>query len=358
MALRVGIIGAGGIGTLHAETAARTGVEIRAVCDTRIARATKLAGQFKGAATTDDAAELLADDSIDAVVIAVPNLHHARLAIAALNAGKHVLLEKPMAISVGQCDAVLGAMRRASRVVQLGFVSRCAPAARAAERAVAEGRLGRIYHVKAAMYRRRGIPGLGRWFTTKAESGGGVLIDLGVHMIDLVMHLTGAPRPLSAFGTASSTHGKPIGEYHAKDMWAGPPDTDGVFDVEDAIAASVQFDGMTFELNAMWAGNFPDGSLRDGIVLLGEKGGCHIELWKHKFALAVEKSGEVSDLTPELADVDPWTTAWEEEWRLFADAIATGSPPNATAEDGRRVQTVVDAIYRSCASGRNEKVEQ
>ena len=355
MALRVGIIGAGGIGTLHAETAARVGVDIRSVCDTRQARATKLAERLDAKAASDSSV-LFADEGIDAVVIAVPNLLHAPLAIAALEAGKHVLLEKPMALTIAQCDQIIAAQRAAKRIVQLGFVSRCAPAARAAERMIAQGRLGKIYHVKAGLFRRRGIPGLGRWFTNKVESGGGVLIDVGVHMLDLVMHLTGNRTPKRAFGTASSTHGLPIEDYPAKDMWAGPPDPGGVFDVEDALSASVQFAGLTLELNLMWAGNFPEGALRDGITLLGEKGGCHIELWKHKMALALEENGDVIDSTPPLPDVDPWQTAWEESWRLFVAAVENGGAPNATTDDGRRVQAIVEAIYRSCASGCCEDV--
>lgn len=356
MSLRVGIIGAGGIGTLHAETASRIGVTIAGVCDTRRPRAERLAARFPGSVITTEAARLFADDSIDAVVIAVPNLLHAPLAIEALQAGKHVLLEKPMALSLEQCDAIIAAMNHAQRIVQIGFVSRCSPAMRAARRLVEDGVLGNIYHAKAAMYRRRGIPGLGRWFTNKAESGGGALIDIGVHMIDAALYLTGATQPRLAFGIASSTHGKPITQYRTTEMWAGPADPHGVFDVEDAIAAHVQFPGMTFELNAMWAGNFPQSALRDGIVLLGDKGGCHIEVWTPKLTFTTEQSGFLCDVSPDLGKADAWTTAWEEEWKLFVSAISSGTPPNAGAADGRRVQAVVEAIYRSCASGCAEAV--
>jgi len=356
MSLRLGVIGAGGIGTLHAETASRVGLEIVGVCDADITRATRLAGRFNGAAPTDSPAALLGNKDIDAVVVAVPNVHHAALAIQSLNAGKHVLLEKPMAMTLAECDAILDAQRGAKRMLQLGFVSRCAPAAKAARQFISDGKLGRIYHVKAAMYRRRGIPGLGRWFTTKSESGGGALIDIGVHLIDIVLHLAGQPTAKSAFGLASSSHGMPISSYRTTEMWAGPPNPQGTFDVEDAITALVQCEGMTIELNAMWAGNFPQGSLRDGITLLGDKGGCHIDLWTNKLTLAGQHSGFACDITPDLGKIDPWREAWEGEWRMFVDAVLNGAALNATGDDGRRVQAIVEAIYRSCSTGKNEPV--
>lgn len=355
MTIRIGIIGAGGIGTLHAETATNCGATLLAVCDADPARALKLATRFHAKATSDRA-ELLAMREIDAVYVAVPNIDHASVAISALQAGKHVFLEKPMAMSVAECDGVIDAMRAAGRVVQIGFVSRNAPAAQAAKRIIEAGTLGTIYHVKAAMYRRRGIPGLGRWFTTRRSSGGGALIDIGVHVIDLAVYLANARHPQRAFGISSSTHGVPIESYTGTEMWAGPRDPGGVFDVEDAIHALVRFDGMSLELNAMWAGDFPQGALRDGFVILGTRGGCHLDLWGNKFTMAYEENGYMCDVTPELGKGDPWREAWETQFRSFAAAVISGTPPRAGAEDGRRVQTIVEAIYRSCATGRDEAV--
>lgn len=356
MSIRIGIIGAGGIGTLHAETASAVGAEIVSICDADMSRAERLASRFGNAKPVSSHAELLANSDIEAVVVAVPNIFHASIAIDALRAGKHVLLEKPMAITVGDCESIMCERDQARRLVQIGFVTRGAPAVKAARSLIESGRLGTIYHIKAAMYRRRGIPGLGRWFTTRDKSGGGVLIDLGVHMLDLVMHLSGARDPKSAYGVSTSTHGQPIANYIGSEMWAGPRDPEGVFDVEDALTAIVRFGGMNLELNVMWAGDFPQGSLRDGVVILGDRGGLHIEPWANKVALCFQENGYVCDVSPELGKADAWTEAWQGQFRSFASAVRNGAAPQAAAEDGRRVQAIIEAIYRSCSSGSVEAV--
>ena len=129
---------------------------------------------------------VLSVPGITAVAVATPNVYHKETAIAALRAGKDVLLEKPMAMSRAECDEIVEVIAETGKLLQVGFVSRCAPAAVAVRDLLASGRLGRIYHAKATLCRQRGIPGLGRWFTTRSMSGGGVLVDVGVHHDGLV----------------------------------------------------------------------------------------------------------------------------------------------------------------------------
>ncbi|MHC4128604.1 MAG: Gfo/Idh/MocA family protein [Planctomycetota bacterium] len=353
MTLGIGIIGAGGVAALHAGAVASAGLRLAGVCDVDLDRARALAAKYPPAEATGSADELLADPGVAAVVVATPNVLHKDLAMAALGAGKDILLEKPMAMSVGECDEIIAARQQTQRLVQLGFVCRCAPAAVAARRLLEAGRLGRIYHVKASIYRRRGIPGLGRWFTTKARSGGGVLVDLGVHLIDLALHLTGHPRPARASAVCTSTFGSPIDRYAFENMWGGPPDPQGVFDVEDAATALVRFDGgLSMELNAFWAADLSEDRMRSQIVLLGDKGGCCLDLWNNDLILTTEQEGRLADVPEALPEGDAWAAAWTQQAETFARNVAGRTPPEASAEDGRAVQTMLEVLYRSAAEGR------
>ena len=353
----LGIIGSGGIGTLHAEAASKAGWHIAAVCDVDSARVEALVQKHSGARAFTQVDDMLALPGAAAVVIAVPNALHKEIAIAAMRAGKDVLLEKPMAMSVAECDSILEERDRTKRILQLGFVCRCTPMADAARRLIQSQRLGNIYHAKASIYRRRGIPGLGRWFTTKSQSGGGVLIDLGVHLVDLVMHLTGYPQATRVSGSCTSRFGSPIDHYRFTSMWAGPVNAAGVFDVEDGACALIRFvNGMTLELNAAWAMNLPDGTLHDGIVLLGDRGGCAFDLWRNRVVFSSVQDDLLVDAKPQLPEGDLWMNGWVAQHRMFLESVTNRTAPQATGENGRAVQAILEAIYRSAAEEREVEV--
>jgi predicted dehydrogenase len=300
---------------------------------------------------------LLARADVDGVVIAVPNDLHEPLAVQSLKAGKHVLLEKPMATSVPACDRIMEAAKSSGRSVQMGFVCRRMPAVEIAASMAREGRLGSIYHVKASMYRRRGVPGLGGWFTTKSRSGGGPLIDLGVHLLDAALHLMGHPRVLRASGATYSTFGRRMKGYAHTDMWAGPPDFTGTCDVEDHATALLRCEGgATIELNATWAMNIPDESLPDGLAVFGDAGGCRFGLQDRRLTVATEAHGMPADLTPHFKADAPGKQAWDSQARAFQTLLEHGGEPIATAAQGRAVQAAIDAIYRSAGEGREVEV--
>jgi len=351
MAIGIGIIGSGNIAQLHAGAFKAAGATLAGFCDSRIERAEGMVKEYGGRAVADVAA-LLAMDDVTAVIIAVPNHLHGPLARAALEAGKDVLLEKPMALDVAQCDEIIAVAEKSDRILQLGFVCRGAPTAVAAQRFIEAGRLGTIYHARANIFRRRGIPGLGRWFTTRDFSGGGVLIDIGVHVIDLVMYLTGYRQATRVSGHCTSMFGSPIDEYTHTEMWAGPPDPTGRFDVEDAANALIRFEGgFTLDLGVTWACNMPNDVVRDGIVLLGRRGGLFLDVWGNRLSLATEDQGILQDIEAKVGAADPWAEGWRRQAERFLEAIETRSPPHATGIDGRRVQAILDAIYRSSEAG-------
>lgn len=357
MPVNLGLIGAGTVASLHAEGAAQAGVRIAAVCDVDRGRAGTLAARHDAASTTSVDA-LLERADVDAVIVALPNALHKPVAIAAMRAGKHVLLEKPMGLNAAECDDIVDAVRETGLVLQMGYVCRCAPAAEGALALVREGALGRVYAARASLLRRRGIPGLGRWFTTRAESGGGVLMDLGVHLVDLVLHLTGFPRPARASAVCTGTFGHPIDQYVYEEMWGGPPDPRGVFDVEDAATALVRFDdGMTMELGVSWAADLAEGRSGDGIVLLGDRGGCAIDLWANELILTTVRDGRLVDVRQTLPEVDAWTTAWRRQAETFGRNVSSNTTPEASAERGRAVQSLVDAFYLSAAEEREVEME-
>ncbi|MFZ4722414.1 MAG: Gfo/Idh/MocA family protein [Phycisphaerales bacterium] len=354
---RIGIIGTGSIGRVHAHHAARVGLPVVAAWDPKPAAVAAFQSEQPRVELEPSLERLLARADVDGVVIAVPNDLHEPLAVQSLKAGKHVLLEKPMATSVPACDRIMEAAKSSGRSVQMGFVCRRMPAVEIAASMAREGRLGSIYHVKASMYRRRGVPGLGGWFTTKSRSGGGPLIDLGVHLLDAALHLMGHPRVLRASGATYSTFGRRMKGYAHTDMWAGPPDFTGTCDVEDHATALLRCEGgATIELNATWAMNIPDESLPDGLAVFGDAGGCRFGLQDRRLTVATEAHGMPADLTPHFKADAPGKQAWDSQARAFQTLLEHGGEPIATAAQGRAVQAAIDAIYRSAGEGREVEV--
>lgn len=354
---RLGLVGAGGIGEVHADAARRAGWAVAAIVDTDAARAEALATKHPDCRVVAELADLLADRSLDAIAIATPNATHRPIAEAALAAGFHVLLEKPAGMNAEECDLLEAAERSSGRLLQIGLVCRSTPVAHAVRSIVASGRLGTIYQARASLHRRRGIPGLGGWFTNRALSGGGPLIDLGVHVIDLVLHVLGQPKALRASGATYAHFGRDIERYVHLEMWGGPPRPGGVFDVEDHASALVRFEGgMTFEVDVAWAANLPEDSVRDGIVLLGDRGGLFFEPLGREVKIATEEDGHLVDVQPLLSPEDAGQAAWRRQYEAFAAAIRGEGRVAATVAECRRTQAIIDAIYRSSAESREVEV--
>ena len=204
MSLSLGFIGAGNINRSHLKSAQQLGLNLAGIADVVPAAAEECKKLFNVAKSYSDYRQLLADNSIDAVVIGTPNKFHAEQAIAALKAGKHVFLEKPMAMNVDESDAILAALKKSRKTLQMGMANRFRSSVWALKHYIDAGKCGNIYSGQAFWYRRRGIPGFGGWFTTKSLSGGGALIDIGVHLLDLALYLMGFPKPVAVSGATNS----------------------------------------------------------------------------------------------------------------------------------------------------------
>ncbi|MDA0990701.1 MAG: Gfo/Idh/MocA family oxidoreductase, partial [Verrucomicrobia bacterium] len=205
---------------------------------------------------------MLNAEKLDIVSIATPNFLHAPLTIQALEAGCHVACEKPMAMNAQEAEEMLAVARRVNRRIMINFSYRFTDASRALRLVVDKGTLGDIYYGRTMWLRRRGMPGFGGWFGQKAKSGGGPLIDLGVHRLDLALWLMGYPKPTWVMG---STYNHLASEAAAAEGKA--------FDVEDLAAGMIKFEnGATLDLAASWAGHIQEAELME-TRLLGTRGG-------------------------------------------------------------------------------------
>src|SRR5690625_4621209 len=199
MVLKVGVIGIGSISDMHIQAYQKhEDVELVAFCDLSEERLKEKGARYDVDQLYTDYQELLANDSIDAVSICTWNDTHTEISIATQEATKHVLVEKPLSMKVEEAEAVEEAVKRSGKVLQVGFVRRHADNARILKEFIDADELGEIYYAKASILRRLGNPG--GWFSDISKSGGGPLIDLGVHMIDLSWYLMGRPRPVSVSG--------------------------------------------------------------------------------------------------------------------------------------------------------------
>ena len=342
----ISMIGAGMIANVHAETAKRVGTDIVAVYDYCADSAIELAEKY-GCVPEASLDALLERDDIDGVVIAVPNDQHAKLAIASLKAGKHVLLEKPMAMSLQQCDDILAARDASGKVLQMGFVCRYSPSAMKAKEMIEHGDLGEVHHVQATLLRQRGIPGLGGWFTTKERSGGGCLIDIGVHLIDVAMHITSKKSPSRVIGKCTQQFSEKT--YAYDEMWSTQKEG-GTFDVEDRVRALLTDEsGTTFQFDVAWATHLPENTMKDGLLIEGTTGSLVVDLWENEMIRGYSENGSPKSerITIELKDA--WDDAFDSEHKAFAHAIKTNQLEEGagSGEDGRLIQSVVEAMYAS-----------
>ncbi|MFT4214135.1 MAG: Gfo/Idh/MocA family oxidoreductase [Microbacterium sp.] len=251
--LRVGVIGLGWAGQQHlAAYTALDGVEVVALAGKESELLQSLGARHDVPHLFEDWEDLVALDGIDAVSVAVPTFLHAPIAIAALKAGLHVLSEKPIARTGDEGQQMVDAARRAGRVLEVAFNHRLRADVQHLAAVMARGELGRPYYARASWMRRRGIPMLGSWFTNRDASGGGPLIDIGVHVLDYSLHLLGDPRVLSVTASAYSELGtRGIGGSESYTAHAGRT---SAFDVEDFAAAFLRLEGGgTLAIETSWA---------------------------------------------------------------------------------------------------------
>ena len=349
--MRVGIIGAGAISQRGHIPGYRAtpDVEVVALCDINEQRVRQVAEEMEIPRTYTDYEQMLAAEDLDLVSVCSPNTYHATMAIAALEAGAHVLCEKPMALAFDDAQAMVETARRAGRSLTIGHHMRHQPMMMAAKESIAKGELGRIYYAKASYLRRSGIPGYGSWFTNKDLAGGGAMMDIGCHILDLALWMLGHPQPLTVSASVYSNFGpraKGLGGWGADHLGAGAR-----FDVDDLASAYVRFaGGVTLLVEASWAGH---GSGGQRLQLFGTEGGLEVnpklfgsEEPLHYFA---ERDGELIEEAVDFESSDE--LAYAREISSWVAAIRQGEPPFVTREQGAQVIQIIEAVYKSAGSG-------
>ncbi|TBL72385.1 Gfo/Idh/MocA family protein [Paenibacillus thalictri] len=348
--IRIGIIGAGNIGGVHMREFSKLAEEcvITTVTDTYLPLAESRAREYGIAHVAASPEELIQSSEVDAVIIGVPNQFHAPLAIQALQANKHVLLEKPMAISSAAAREILLASRATNKTLMVSHQMRWESVPMQIKTQIERGELGRIYTAKTGWFRRKGIPGWGTWFTRMDQSGGGPLIDIGVHMLDLALYLMGNPKPVSVYGATYAEfgpHRKGIGTW-------GKPDWSGIYDVEDLATALIKMeDGSTLSLEVSWAVH-KDTDNVPFIDLMGTEGGASYrgpqgKLLTEKFDRPIET---------ELRKPDNDEGERQRLSRHFLECVREGKQPISSALTGFTNNLVLDAIYESSRTGNEVKL--
>lgn len=339
--LRVGVIGAGGIAKdVHIPSYLACGekVEIVAVADVAIERAQEVAVEFDIPHAFSSYKEMLGNVELDAVSVCVPNKFHAEATIAALEAGCHVLCEKPPAMTVEEAELMAQKAEKSGKYLSYGFHYRYQAEVETAKAFIDGGELGEIYSARVHAIRRRGIPGWGV-FTNKELQGGGPLIDIGVHMLDTALYLMGYPEPAVVLGKTHQRLGtkKGVGLF-------GDWDYEN-YSVEDMAVGMVTFkNGATLTLEAAFAANVEKDDTMQ-VALMGSEGGAEI------FPLKIfqEKHNTLVDLTPVyLPEID----GHQREISQFVDCCLEGVQPLCTPEQGLIIQRIVNAIYESADTGR------
>ncbi len=293
--------------------------------------------------------ELLCRDDLDAVSVCVPNYLHAPIVIEALTRGIHVLCEKPLARTGKEAEAMVEAAMQANCVLEVVFNHRMRGDIQLLKRYVDEGKLGTIYYAKAYWMRRRGIPGAGTWFVSKEKAGGGPLIDLGVHMLDMALNLLGEPEVLTVSASTYDALGKSGGGI---DVHAGKSGTGNAFEVEDLATAFLRLaNGATLLLEASWA-THSSASDDFGIVLYGTEGGAEIRVKKYEWQDTLDIYTDIAGVTATIHPQVPKGEGHITVVRNFVNTIRAGDWSSHNGTEGLRRVRVIDACYSSASQGR------
>ncbi len=344
--IKVGIIGVGSISHSHiVGYLANPNVELYAFCDINEEQLKAMGEKYGVERLFTKAEDMLALPEIDAVSVCTWNAAHAPCTIAALNAGKHVLCEKPMAMSTEEGLAMQEAAEKNGKLLMIGFVRRYGNDANILKDFIDNGHFGDLYYTKATYLRRNGNPG--GWFGDKRYSGGGPLIDLGVHVIDLVRYLLGNPKPVSVY---AATFQKLLDRPGVKDKAGYTPShsiPDLTCDVEDLATAIIRFEnGAVLNVEASFSLNVKHDS--GSIELFGTKAGAKIDPELEMFTNVNDYMANVNLCMPTALSFDGLFT---NEIAHFVDCVREGKTCVSPASDGVEMMRILDAAYESARTG-------
>jgi predicted dehydrogenase len=289
----------------------------------------------------DSLEEVYHDPHIDAVSICTWNNSHAEISINALKSGKHVLVEKPLSMTVEEALKVEEAVRKYNKTLQVGFVRRFATNTRVLKSFIDQGKLGEIYYAKASCLRRLGNPG--GWFADKERSGGGPLIDLGVHIIDICWYLMGRPKVKSISGNTYRQLGnrgnvENLGFYKAADYDKGKNT------VEDLANALITFEnGASLFVDVSYTLHAQKDEIQ--VKLFGTKGGAELE---PELVLISEENDTIVNVHPQIDQLTfDFSNAFQNEIDSFVTCCLFDTKPVACVEDGVEIMKILAGIYEA-----------
>ncbi len=344
--LRIAFIGSGGISRTHTGYFNKMpGVSVVACADIAPAALDWYKTNQKVEHLFADYNEMLAQvgDQIDAVSVCTPNGVHAPAAIAALNAGKPVLGEKPMAMNAVEAQSIADAAKANGVEFVIGFQHRYEPRSKVIRDQIQSGAFGKILYVRAQALRRRGIPNWGV-FGRKELQGGGPMIDIGVHILEASHNIIGNPKPISATGNTFTYIGdKPSA---VSSQWPGWDHE--TYTVEDLAVGMIRFDnGTMLTLESSFCAHIKEDVFN--IQIMGEKGGA---IWDGS-QIFTDHNGYMLNATPGFV---PKYDYWEYKMRHFVEVVRDGRTNEAPAEHGVMVQKMLDGVYASAAAGKEVEI--
>lgn len=344
--LKIGIIGVGSISELHINAYLNNkDVELYAFCDINEERLHHMAEKYNVKHVFTDMNDMLALEEIDAVSVCTWNSAHAPCTIAALNAGKHVLCEKPMSVTADDARAMKEAADKNNKLLMIGFVRRYGNDCKILKEFIDTDYLGDLYYAKATYLRRKGNPG--GWFGDKSRSGGGPLIDLGVHVIDLVRYLMGNPKPVSVYGATFHKLADRKNVKGKKFYQSASASENDICDVEDLASAMIRFDnGAVLSIEASFSLHIKKDEGK--IELFGTKGGAKLN---PELEIYNELNDYLSNISFDAETALSFDGLFENEINHFVSCLTKGTPCLSPAEDGIDIMTILDAIYESAKTG-------
>jgi predicted dehydrogenase len=345
---RVAVIGAGAIGADHlASFKLHPEARVVAIAEVSPERGREAAERFGIAEVVTDYRALLARDDIDVVSIAVPNYLHASVALDALRAGKHVMLEKPMATNARDAARLVAEARKRGVLFMVGQNFRFNQDTQTAMRVVGRGDLGDIYHAKTSWTRRAGIPRIGSWFTQRRFAGGGCTYDIGVHALDRCLYLMGE-------FDAASVSGQTFAKFGPRGLGNGgwgrsEIDPGARFDVDDLSVALIKLkSGRTVLLEASWAAHGPHTDV-NATQLFGTEAGLSLP------PVQVFKQGKDGYTVSAIDPLPPLVNT--NRMVHFIDCLLGKAAPFVAPSESLAVQRILDAIYLSAASGKEIRIK-
>jgi predicted dehydrogenase len=343
----VAVIGAGAIGLDHINSFQQhPAARVVALAETSPERGREAADRFNIPELVTDYRPLLARPDIQVVSIALPNYLHAGVALAALRAGKHVMLDKPMATNAAEAARLVTEAKKQRVQLMVGQNNRFIPEVQTAKQLIADGVLGEVYHAKTAWTRRAGIPRIGSWFTQKQYAGGGCTYDIGVHALDRCLYLMGEFDAVAVSGQTYSKFG-PRG-LGAGTWGKSEIDPRAKFDVDDLAVALIKLkSGRTVLLEASWAAHQADPDF-NGTQVFGTDAGLLLPPLKLFRPGPHGYSNELVTLIPTAVNPNRMVH--------FIDVLLGRAKPFVKPEESLAVQKILDAIYASAASGREVRI--